>query len=108
MDGLQWQEYGIAGVVIAALFFLVWNINKTKEELSEKHTVERKEWAREHKDERREWKEDILRLSQDSNTRKERLERVMRELTKAIRELKDARRATTRGHVDPKPKPGRD
>jgi len=69
-----WQQFGLAGLVIGALFCLVgWLIHA--------NSKERKETRDDHREERKEWIE-------ASNRNTDKVETVIKELTVAIRERK--------------------
>lgn len=108
----DWQDYGLYGLIIGALFYIIWYVNRSKETIAkahiqhsasqaERHANERKEWLHEHREERRDWKEDTTRLEAEASRREDRLERVIQELTHVVRERKNEYRPETRGHVDP-------
>ena len=90
----DWMEYGLAGLVILALFLLVkyllengfekfqamlTEFSKDFKDIRTEQKAERKEWSAEHKAERKEWRE-----SQERSDA--RLDMTIRELTLAIRE----------------------
>ena len=70
-----WSEFGLAGLVIAALFAYIWFMMKS-------HQAERSEWMSAYKDQ-----------SRMADSRQAETNEVVRELTAVIRELNAGRRA---------------
>lgn len=73
VKNIHWQELGIAGVVIAALFGVIWFLLKQASE-------ERKDTRDCHREERSEWREHHKEHS-------ERLEKAVDKLADAVRDL---------------------
>lgn len=71
----SWSQFGLAGMVIAALFGFVWFLVRT-------HQGERSEWMQAYKDQ-----------SRMADDRQAETNDVIRELTAVIRELNACRRA---------------
>lgn len=66
---MDWAQFGLAGVVIAALFaFLIFLF-------------------RSHQQERTEWRQDIRKMFDDSTHAVNNLEKVTNELSNAVKEL---------------------
>lgn len=70
----SWQEFGLAGLVIGALFSLVVYMFKM-------HSTERTEWRKDHKAERDDWK-------QTSDKQHTNVVKVLEQLEQTIREQK--------------------
>jgi len=70
-----WSQFGLAGLVISALFAFIWFIVKT-------HQAERSEWMSAYKDQ-----------SKMADARQAETNDVIRELTGVIRELNASRRS---------------
>ena len=84
MEALRWEDYGIFGLIIGAMFaLLVWVIKN--------HEQERREMRTMHKEEREAWEERadlrLAKLDVDMQRREDRLENVLRELTQAVRDI---------------------
>jgi hypothetical protein len=49
---LEWSQFGLGGVVIGAMFWLVWTMGKRQDLQSKLHRDERAEWrgSQEHRD----------------------------------------------------------
>ena len=83
-DFAPWAEFGLAGLVICALFAvlgLTIRIALTKfDEREQRHNAERSEWRGLHASEREAWRN-------DATTRSEALRIVVAELRDAVRDL---------------------
>ena len=84
MEHLRWEDYGIFGLIIGAMFALfVWIIKN--------HETERRDMRDSHREERLAWEQrsDLRLLKQDADIQKreDRLESVLRELTQAVRDI---------------------
>jgi hypothetical protein len=85
-NSASWSEYGLAGMVIAALLALiVWGMRifVARLDASEvRHAAERTEFLTRHQAERKEWKD-------EANLREDRLLHVLSDLKHAIRETRN-------------------
>lgn len=84
MEALRWEDYGIFGLIIGAMFaMLVWVIKN--------HEQERREIRTLHKEEREAWEERsalrLAKLDADMQRREDRLENVLKELTQVVRDI---------------------
>jgi hypothetical protein len=61
----KWAEFGLSGVVISALFFVIWRLvteaREHSEKLQEMHHRQTASLLREHREERAEWLESAER-----------------------------------------------
>jgi uncharacterized FlaG/YvyC family protein len=82
LDIAPWAEYGIAGLVIAALLGFLWVFLKRQADHIEKQSERNEQHIREkdeaHRDERNEWRK-------EAEARSEKLNRSLDTLTDAIR-----------------------
>lgn len=76
---LGWHEYGLAGVVIGALFAWIFYQDRGSRQ-------ERKDTADSHREERKELQAVNKEIADRSDNRSEKLEVVVTELTNAIRD----------------------
>ena len=79
---LPWAQFGLAGLVIAALFSVLGFHMK-------QHREERKEMSNAHREERRDWNEEASKERELGRSREESLMKVMTSLEGAIREQGD-------------------
>lgn len=66
----EWSQFGLAGLIVAAMFWLLWNVIKSSMERFD--TV-----MKEHREERSEWRK-------SSESRDDKLERTLSEVTRAL------------------------
>lgn len=96
----KWAQFGISGLVIAALFGVLWMAIKTVpakfESISDKHEATIRELADGHRAERGEWKaeasEDRKISREVAEKQSETINRVVGSLTDAVRELNASRK----------------
>lgn len=69
---LPWAQFGLAGLVIGALFAVLWHFMK-------QHREEREKTSESHRDERREWRA-------EATSREERLQEIFKSFTEAVLE----------------------
>jgi hypothetical protein len=74
---LEWGQFGLAGLTIGALFWLVWHLGKRYDAQAKLHRDERKEWR------------------DDANARHADMARALDGLTDAIRDGGSRRRRST-------------
>jgi uncharacterized membrane protein len=66
-----WAQFGLGGLVIGAMFGVLWYIVKM------------------HREERKEWRDDIEKFVARSEESDKQVSRVVEELTKAIQDLRN-------------------
>ena len=76
---LPWAQFGLAGLVIAALFSVLGYHMK-------QHREERKEMANAHREERRDWNAEAAKEREMARTREENLTKVLGSIEGAIRD----------------------
>jgi hypothetical protein len=83
-DFVQLAEYGIATLVIVAMFYSMWKVfdhnKKERDKRTEEHKDERQQILTEHREERKEWR--LWAVENEKRTRK-----VLEALTEAIKDL---------------------
>lgn len=76
-----WAQFGIAGASLGVLWFAIKSLVARNDDADKRHTQERSELVQIHREERAEWRAE----ASDARTRSD---GVVRELTQAIKELK--------------------
>lgn len=84
MESLRWEDYGIFGLIIGAMFvLLVWLIKS--------HEEERRDMRAMHREERQAWEARsearMNKFDEAMQRREDKLEGVIRELSHAVRNL---------------------
>ena len=77
-ETMPWSDFGIAGMVIAVMIWIVRRALDRSDAMQAEHREEREEVLKQHREERAEWRA-------ASERREDKTEKVLAELTEALR-----------------------